>query len=97
MQQTIVPDKQTVEACLRQRSYEIDFYQREYVWSKDTVETLLKDIFYTFEISYEEHKDEDLNQKVIQQFNWYYLNVFITSNEDENFCKEKICGKCFRP
>lgn len=83
MQQTIVPDKQTVEACLRQRSYEIDFYQREYVWSKDTVETLLKDIFYTFEISYEEHKDEDLNQKVIQQFNWYYLNVFITSNEDE--------------
>ena len=56
MQQTIVPDKQTVEACLRQRSYEIDFYQREYVWSKDTVETLLKDIFYTFEISYEDLK-----------------------------------------
>lgn len=83
MQQTIIPDKQTVEACLRQRSYEIDFYQREYVWSRETVETLLKDIFYTFELSYEAHKDEDLNQKVIQQFNWYYLNIFITSNEDE--------------
>ena len=50
MQQTINPAKQTVEACLKQRSYEIDFYQREYVWAKETVETLLKDIFYTFDL-----------------------------------------------
>ena len=48
MSQTIIPEKQTVEICLKQKNYHIYFYQREYVWNKDTVETLLNDIFYTF-------------------------------------------------
>ncbi|MBQ7421533.1 MAG: DUF262 domain-containing protein [Prevotella sp.] len=81
MQQTINPATQTVEACLKQRSYEIDFYQREYVWSKETVDTLLKDIFYTFELSYTEYKDEEICAEVLEKYNWYYLNIFITSNE----------------
>lgn len=80
MQQTINPDKQTVESCLKDRSYYIDFYQREYVWSKDTVETLLKDIFYTFDISYELYKDAVLTPQVLENYNWYYLNIFITNN-----------------
>lgn len=80
MQQTINPDKQTVESCLKQRTYYIDFYQREYIWSQPTVEILLNDIFYSFELSYEEHKDEELSQEVLEQFNWYYLNIFITNN-----------------
>lgn len=36
MQQTINPDKQTVESCLKNKSYYIDFYQREFLsplWS----------------------------------------------------------------
>lgn len=32
MQQTIDPRNQTVESCLKNKSYYIDFYQREYVW-----------------------------------------------------------------
>ena len=80
MQQTIIPDKQTVESCLKGRSYYIDFYQREYVWSKETVEILLRDIFYTFELSYEQYKDDDLTQEVLEKYNWYYLNIFITNN-----------------
>ena len=80
MQQTIIPDKQTVESCLKGRSYYIDFYQREYVWSKETVEILLRDIFYTFELSYEQYKDEDLTQEVLEKYNWYYLNIFITNS-----------------
>ncbi len=80
MQQTINPDKQTVESCLKNKSYYIDFYQREYVWSKETVEILLRDIFYAFELSYEEYKDAELSQEILENFNWYYLNIFITNN-----------------
>ena len=49
----IQPNNQTVENCLKDRTYYIDFYQREYVWDKDTVITLLNDIFYSFELGYE--------------------------------------------
>lgn len=80
MQQTIDPRNQTVESCLKNKSYYIDFYQREYVWSKDTVETLLRDIFYAFELSYEQYKDAELSQEVLEKYNWYYLNIFITNN-----------------
>ena len=66
MQQTIDPRNQTVESCLKNKSYYIDFYQREYVWSKDTVETLLRDIFYAFELSYEQYKDAELSQEVLE-------------------------------
>ena len=80
MQQTINPDKQTVESCLKNKSYYIDFYQREYVWSKDTVEILLRDIFYAFELSYDNYKEAELTQELLEKFNWYYLNIFITNN-----------------
>lgn len=80
MQQTINPDKQTVESCLKNKSYYIDFYQREYVWSKETVEILLRDIFYAFELSYNNYKEAELTQELLEKFNWYYLNIFITNN-----------------
>lgn len=79
MTQEISPDKQSVMSCLSKKSYFVDFYQREYVWSKTTVDILLRDIFYAFEISYNEHKDEELTQEVLDQYNWYYMNVFITN------------------
>lgn len=78
----VEPFKQSVLACLNNRSYDIDFYQREYVWNKATVEILLNDIMYSFNIAYEEHKDEDFSSGLIEKFNWYYLNVFITNKID---------------
>ena len=80
MKQTIVPDKQTVEEALKNRTYFVDFYQREYVWSKETVDVLLRDIFYSFELSYELYKDSELTPEVLEKYNWYYLNIFITNN-----------------
>lgn len=77
--QIIVPERQTVENCFKGRTYSIDFYQREYVWSKSTVEILLNDIFYAFELSYAEFKDAELTQEVFEKYNWYYLNIFITN------------------
>ena len=79
MTQEIIPDKQTVQSCLSKKTYFVDFYQREYVWSKSTVEILLRDIFYSFEISYDDHKDEELTEEVLELYNWYYMNVFITN------------------
>jgi len=82
MTQEITPDKQSVLSCLSQKSYYIDFYQREYVWESGTVNVLLKDIYYSFNLSYNEHKDEEMSEKTIMKYNWYYLNVFITNKVD---------------
>lgn len=79
MGKEIVPEKQSVMDCLQKKSYYVDFYQRDYVWSKSTVEVLLRDIFYAFELSYNEHKHEDMSPEVLSKYNWYYLNVFITN------------------
>jgi uncharacterized protein with ParB-like and HNH nuclease domain len=76
----IQPNNQTVEKCLKQRTYYIDFYQREYVWEKDIVHILLDDIFFTFELAYEEHKGKDLTPEVLAKYNWYYLNIYITNH-----------------
>jgi uncharacterized protein with ParB-like and HNH nuclease domain len=75
----IQPNNQTVENCLKQRTYYIDFYQREYVWGKDTVTILLDDIFYSFDLAYQEHKGKDITPEVIAKYNWYYLNIYITN------------------
>lgn len=79
MEHTITPEKQSVEACLKNKSYCIDFYQREYVWQKETVATLLNDIFYFFDLDYGRYKNNELNQETIDKFNWYYLNTFVTN------------------
>ena len=78
----IDPQKQTVESCLRSKKYYIDFYQREYVWNKETVETLLKDIFWSFENSYKQYGESELSEEVMSKYTWYYLNVFITNKVD---------------
>ncbi len=76
----IQPNNQTVEKCLKQRTYYIDFYQREYVWKKDVVYILLDDIFFTFELAYEEHKGKDITPEVLAKYNWYYFNIYITNS-----------------
>lgn len=84
--QQIIPDKQSVESCLKQKTYYIDFYQREYVWSKETTLTLLDDIFYSFELGYEQNKNSEITEELMEKFNWYYLNVYITNNiEGKNY------------
>lgn len=79
MEQFITPDKQSIESCLSKKTYYVDFYQREYVWKKETVEVLLNDIFDSFNPSYELYKDAEITETILDKFNWYYLNVFITN------------------
>ena len=84
MSHNINTENQTVESCLKNRTYRIDFYQREYVWKKETVEVLLDDIFYQFELSYENFKDQDIKPETIQKYSWYYLNTYITNDVGGN-------------
>ena len=74
----------TVKECLGKKYY-IDFYQREYIWKKGTVDELLNDIFCQFELSYDKYNDRDLLDKsilkeVMEKFNWYFLNIYITNS-----------------
>ena len=78
----IDPLRQTVESCLRSKKYHIDFYQREYVWNKETIETLLKDICWSFENSYKLYGESELSEEVMSKYSWYYLSVFITNEVD---------------
>ena len=78
MEKFIDPAKQTVEECLKDKKYFIDFYQREYVWTTATIVTLLNDIVWNFENSYSQYSDRDLKH-VLDKYSWYYLNVFITN------------------
>ena len=80
MGDTIQPEKQTVQKCLSGRTYYVDFYQREYVWTQETVEILLNDIFDCFEQVYPEYEDTELKKDTLTNFPWYYLNVYITNN-----------------
>jgi uncharacterized protein with ParB-like and HNH nuclease domain len=49
---SVNPKPQTIDSVFGNKKYYIDFYQREYKWQKDHVESLLDDIFYKFAIDY---------------------------------------------
>ena len=67
------------------KAYYIDIYQREYKWTKDNVETLLKDI----EVNFEQHErtktdPEDIVAEVKAKFEPYFLNTYLTHSTATN-------------
>ena len=60
--------------------YSIDFYQRDYKWEEEQVETLLNDVFFRFESNY--NADVDPTEESISQYNWYYLSTYVTNKQD---------------
>ena len=71
------PKPQTIDSVFGNTKYYIDFYQREYKWKKQHVESLLEDIFYKFEGEYD--PNIDVNTETISKFGWYYLNTYVTN------------------
>lgn len=63
--------------------YDVDFYQRDYKWSDDLdykpVTSLLKDIFYRFDLE-KYNPNQDITPEYIDQLEWYFLNSFLTNN-----------------
>ena len=63
--------------------YDIDFYQREYKWNDDLdykpVSSLLKDIFYRFDLE-KYNPNIEITPELIDKLEWYYLNSFMTNS-----------------
>ena len=79
----IQPDKQNIDKVFSNITYYIDFYQRDYKWTKEPVEILLNDIFYIFDNEYKIYKESDIEiEKLIEKFKWYYLSTYVTNRSD---------------
>jgi uncharacterized protein with ParB-like and HNH nuclease domain len=77
----VIADTQHVEKLFSGTTYCIDFYQRQYKWTKYHVNILLDDVFYTFNMEYEKRKDDTRPPKeVINDYSWYYLNTYVTND-----------------
>ena len=82
------PYERTIGQVFNTIDYDIDFYQREYKWTDDNdeykpVKSLLDDIFYRFNLDYDNKKNLDPSVKTnIEGFEWYYLNSFIVNTID---------------
>lgn len=77
----ISPDKQNIDTVFSNTNYYIDFYQREYKWTKDQVKTLLDDIFYKFNLDYKGHLEAE-ESNIVKEYSWYYLNTYITNKSE---------------
>jgi len=74
---SVNPKPQTINSVFGNTKYYIDFYQREYKWTRDHIESLLDDIFYKFESEY--NPNIDINTDAISKLGWYYLNTYVTN------------------
>ncbi len=80
------PKDKNISEIFKQIDYVIDFYQREYKWTDETggykpIKSLLDDIFYRFNLDYKDNLDPN-NKKNLDNFDWYYLNSFMTNEID---------------
>ncbi len=76
----ISPDKQNIDRLFSNTTYYIDFYQRDYKWTKEPVDRLLEDIFYRFNQEYYNKKALDPSLEIIsREYPWYYLNTYVTN------------------
>ncbi|MGM0438698.1 MAG: DUF262 domain-containing protein [Bacillota bacterium] len=73
----INPSTKTIDDIFANKEYKIDFYQRDYKWKKEHVESLLDDVFYKFNNNYDAEADVDID--VIDNFDWYYLHTYVVN------------------
>ena len=74
----IRPDEQNIDNVFTGTDYYIDFYQREYKWKPEQVETLLDDLFHKFDQHYADDGTEPAVE-VVERYPWYYLSTYITN------------------
>lgn len=75
----ITPIPQNIEQVFSSTTYYIDFYQRQYKWSKEPVERLLDDIFYRFNQDYEKIDKSILAELAGSRIGSYFLNTYVTN------------------
>ena len=76
----ILPEKHNLDSVFSNTRFYIDFYQRDYRWTREPVLRLLDDVFFKFNETYERHADLEPTEEVImEQYPWYYLNTYVTN------------------
>lgn len=75
----ITPIPQNIEQVFSSTTYYIDFYQRQYKWSKDPVERLLDDIFYKFNQDYAKVDKSISSELAGERIGFYFLNTYVTN------------------
>lgn len=75
----IAPIPQNIEQVFSSTTYYIDFYQRQYKWSKEPVERLLDDIFYKFNQDYQKIDPSLAPDLAGGRIGFYFLNTYVTN------------------
>jgi len=80
---TVQPKQRNINDVFSNTKYYLDFYQRDYKWTKKHVESLLDDIFFKFNGDY--NPKRDIEQGPIEEnFDWYYTHTYVTNKQDGN-------------
>ena len=69
----------SITELLKEKKYQIDYYQREYRWQKNHVQELLTDLTDRFLRSYDENHDR---QNDGPSYSHYFLGSIILSNKN---------------
>lgn len=80
----IKPIPKNLEQAFNATKYQIDFYQRQYKWSKDPVERLLDDLFYKFNIDYAKVGESLDAENASKRISQYFLNTYVTNEVNGN-------------
>ena len=67
----------TVFGVLSEQKYTVDYFQREYSWSKKHIEQLVSDLTAAFQNAYTPGDE----RTKIETYNTYYLGPFVVSNQ----------------
>jgi len=77
------PYDKTISQIFNNIQYDVDFYQREYKWndklSYKPVSSLIKDIFYRFDLE-KYNPNQEIKPEYIASLEWYFLNSFLTNS-----------------
>lgn len=79
----ISPDKQNIDRVFSNTAYYIDFYQRDYRWTREPILRLMDDILFKFKEQYARSSHLDPGPETIAaSYPWYYLNTYVTNVVD---------------
>ncbi|MFK5914138.1 MAG: DUF262 domain-containing protein [Woeseiaceae bacterium] len=76
------PNDRKISEIFNNIKYDVDFYQRDYKWNDNLeykpVSSLLKDIFYRFDLE-KYNPNQEVTAESTDKLEWYYLNSFMTN------------------
>lgn len=70
----------TLDEVLRNKTYTVDSYQREYRWGKKQIEQLVEDLTCAFEDSFASVRPTELED--VEKLDYYYMGTIIVTGKD---------------